>query len=139
MREIMLIIHFIGLAMGLGTSLGFMFLGIASTKMETQDALKFQLNSLVLSRMGQIGLVLLIVSGLFLMEPHWDILPDTPLLITKLVLVLILTALIIVISFIAGNAKKGDAAMHLKKIAPLGRFTLLISLIIIILAVYIFH
>ena len=56
MRDIMLIIHFIGLAMGLGTSLAFMFLGIASSKMEKKDAEQFTLKTLVLSRMGHIGL-----------------------------------------------------------------------------------
>ena len=139
MREFMLIIHFIGLAMGLGTSMAYMFLGIASAKLEAQDALKFQLNSLALSRMGQIGLILLIISGLFLMEPYWGILRDTPLLIAKLTLVLILAAVLVVMNSIIGRAKKGDTETHLKKMAPLGRSTLLISLIIVALAVYIFH
>ncbi|MCB0639038.1 MAG: hypothetical protein KDC54_20555, partial [Lewinella sp.] len=64
MREAALIIHFIGLAMGLGTSFAFMFLGIASSKMEKNDGINFMLKAMSISRMGHIGLTLLILSGL---------------------------------------------------------------------------
>ncbi|MGK2863934.1 MAG: hypothetical protein ACSLE0_18520 [Chitinophagaceae bacterium] len=139
MREIMLIIHFIGLAMGLGTSFGFMFLGIASSKMEQTEAQKFMLNAFALTKMGQIGLVLLIVSGGYLMTPYWKTLSSTPLLIIKLVLVIVLAALIGIISATAKKAKKGDTALHLKKIRPIGQLALITALAIVILAVYIFH
>jgi hypothetical protein len=62
-----------------------------------------------------------------------------PLLICKLVLVLILGGLIGMISAKARKAKAGDAEIHLQKIAPLGKLTLLISLAIVILAVLVFH
>lgn len=139
MREIMLIIHFIGLAMGLGTSFAFMFLGIASAKMEKQDALKFRLNILALSKMGHIGLTLLVISGIFLMTPYWGMLANMPMLIAKLVLVLILAALVGIIGSEGGKAKKGDAEMHLKKTEPLGKIALLTALLIVILAVYVFN
>ena len=139
MKEVMLILHFIGLTMGLGTSLAFMFLGIASSKMEKEKALKFQLDTLPLSRMGHIGLILLVVSGLFLMTPHWDSLLEMPLLITKFVLVLVLVALIGIIGSTANKAKRGDAEIHLKKIAMLGKFALLTALTIVVLAVVVFH
>ncbi len=139
MREIMLIIHFIGLAMGLGTSFGFMFLGIASSKMEQTEAQKFMLNAFALAKMGQIGLVLLIVSGGYLMTPYWKTLSSTPLLIIKLVLVIVLAALIGIISATAKKAKKGDTTLHLKNVRPIGQLALFTALAIVILAVYIFH
>jgi len=40
MREAMLIIHFLGLAMGLGTSFAIMFLGIAGSKMDKEEGKK---------------------------------------------------------------------------------------------------
>ena len=55
MREVMLIIHFIGLAMGAGTAFGFLFLGIASSKFEKKEGEKFMVNALFLGKMGQIG------------------------------------------------------------------------------------
>jgi uncharacterized membrane protein len=132
-------VHFIGLAMGVGTSFAFMFLGIASAKMEKSEAMKFRLNSLALSRMGHLGLALLIISGGYLMTPYWSVLSTMTLLIFKLVLVLILILLVSIITINANKAKKGDAEKHLKKIQPLGRISLLVGLTIIVLAVYVFH
>ncbi len=119
MREAMLIIHFIGLAMGVGTSFAFLFLGIASSKMEKNEGQKFILNSFALSKMGHTGLALLIISGGYLMTPHWKDLGDMPLLIAKFVLVLVLGALIGIIGSNAKKARKGDAETHLKKIKRL--------------------
>ena len=67
----MLILHFIGLAMGLGTTFAHAFLGMAVSKMTSEEAIKFRLHSLVLSKMGNIGIVLLIFSGLYLITPFW--------------------------------------------------------------------
>ncbi|MCB9282727.1 MAG: hypothetical protein H6563_01525 [Lewinellaceae bacterium] len=138
MREIILIIHFIGLAMGLGTSLAYMFLGIASSKMAETDALKFQLNLLALSRMGQVGLTLLVVSGLWLMSPHWGLLASSPLLIVKLLLVSVLAVLIFLIHAEGQKAKKGDARIHFQKTAIYGRLALFTALTIVVIAVLFF-
>lgn len=139
MREVMLILHFIGLAMGLGTSFAHAFLGIATSKMSSEEATKFRLHSLALSRMGHIGIALLIISGLYLIIPYWTILPSSPLLVLKLVLVVILVVLISLINLSTKKARKGDAEVQLKKMEQLGKMTLMLSLIIVILAVYIFH
>jgi uncharacterized membrane protein len=139
MREVMLVLHFIGLTMGLGTSFAHAFLGIATSKMSTDDAAKFRLHSLVLSRMGHIGIGLLIVSGLYLITPYWTILPSSPLLILKLTLVLVLVLILILINSSSKKARQSDAAGQLKKMEQLGKMTLVIGLIIVVLAVYIFH
>lgn len=139
MREIMLIIHFIGLAMGIGTSFAFMFLGIASSKMEEKESQNFILNILALRKMGYIGLTLLVISGGYLMTPYWKSLTTSPLLIAKLLLVMILFSLIGIIGAALKKAIKGDAGSHLKKIGALGKLALLTGLTIIVLAVYNFH
>lgn len=139
MREVLLVIHFVGLAMGLGTSFANMFLGIAGSKMEATEAKKFRLHTLALSKMGQIGLVLLVVSGIFLMTPYWSILPSSPLLIAKLALVIVLVSLVTVISLAGAKAKTGDADAQFKKIQPIGKMTLMVALLIVILAVAFFR
>ncbi len=135
----MLIVHFLGLAMGIGTSFGFMFLRIAGSKMEKEEGKKFTLNSFALSRMGHIGLAMLIVSGLYLMTPFWGSLASRPLLIAKLALVLTLTVAVYVGSVYSSRAKKGDKETNLKKIAALGNVALLSGLAIVVLAVLIFR
>ncbi|HTE32222.1 MAG TPA: hypothetical protein VK666_17700 [Chryseolinea sp.] len=139
MREIMLILHFVGLTMGLGTSFAHAFLGIVTSKMTADEATKFRLHSLVLSKMGNTGIVFLIVSGLYLITPYWNVLPSLPLLILKLALVVILVVLIAMINLSTKKAEKGDPEVQLKKMEQLGKMTLLIGSIIVVLAVYIFH
>ena len=139
MREVMLIVHFLGLAMGLGSSFAFMFLGIAGSKMEKNEGQKFTLNTFAISRMGHIGLALLILSGGYLMTPYWVVLGSQPILIAKLLLVLVLVFTVSLISVYAKRAKKGETEANLRKIAMLGKVSLLSTIAIVTLAVLIFH
>jgi uncharacterized membrane protein len=139
MREFMLIFHLLGLTMGVGTSIAFMFLGIAGARLEGQERMKFTLNTLALSRMGHIGLTVLVITGLYLMTPYWKTLADRPLLIAKLTLVLVLLVTISIIGVYSRKARKGEPESNLKKIALLGRISLLCGLAIITLAVLVFR
>jgi uncharacterized membrane protein len=139
MRDVMLSAHFIGLAMTLGTSLAFMFLGIAASKMEKKEAQKFTLKTFALSKMGYIGITLLVLSGGYLMTPYWKILASTPLLITKLSLVLALIIELFVFHAFVVKAKKGETESNLKKTKTLGTIYLISTLVIVILAVSVFH
>lgn len=135
----MLILHFIGLVMGLGTSFAHAFLGIATSKMSKEEATKFRIHALVLSKMGYIGISLLIITGLYLMTPYWAILSSAPLLILKLILVALLVILILQLSMLTKRAKAGNAETALKKMELFGKMTLLIGLAIVVLAVCNFH
>jgi uncharacterized membrane protein len=135
MRLAMLIVHFLGLAMGVGTSFAFFFLGVAGSKMEKKERQKFTLNTLALSRMGHIGLTMLILSGLYLMSPYWKTLGARPLLIAKLCMVLVLTVSISIIGVYSSRAKKGETESNLKKIANLGKLSIICGMIIVLLAV----
>lgn len=136
----MLILHFIGLAMGIGTSFAFLFLKMAAAKLPLTERGQFMLRTLPVARMGHIGLGLLILSGGYLMTPYWGSLGQTPLLIAKLTLVLVL---IVVIGIVTGISKKArtaaDPVPHLKKIGGLGPVSMIIALLIVICAVYVFH
>ncbi len=134
----MLVTHFLGMAMGVGTSFAFMFLGIQASKLEEGERQKFLVNALSIGRMGNIGLILLFISGGYLMTPYWSVLGSMPLLITKLVLFLVLGALIGIISSKARKARNGDLE-QLSKIPLLGQFTMITGITIIILAVSVFQ
>jgi uncharacterized membrane protein len=135
----MLIVHFLGLAMGLGSSFAFMFLGMARSKMEKEEGKKFALNTFAMSSMGHIGLTLLIISGFYLITPFWSALAAMPMLIAKLALVFTLTLTVIILSVYSRRAKKGDTEAHLKKIENLGKVSLLSGIAIVVLAVLIFR
>ena len=135
----MLIIHFLGLAMGLGTSFAFLFLGRASSKLEPAERAKFMFTASSVSTMGNIGLGLLFISGGYLMTPYWKTLGDNPMLIAKLSLFVILGALIGMMSARMRRAKANQDAAALGGVAKMGPITLLVTLTIVVLAVYIFH
>lgn len=138
MRELFLIIHFIGLAMGLGTSIGFLFLGKATESLPIEERGKFMMNAIILRKMGQMGLALLIISGLYLMTPYWKTLSANHPLMTKLTLVIILTGLLIYSESLVTKAQEGNPAAYLGKIRKLGPFILLVVLGIITMAVLTF-
>jgi uncharacterized membrane protein len=135
MREFMLFLHFIGLTMGIGTSFSYMFLGIASSKMEAKEAVKFTLNTLALSKMGYIGLSLLVISGFYLITPFWPVLTVSPFLIIKLSLVLLLFVWVGIVGNFAARAKKGNPEIYLKKLRMFGKLSLLTSLAIVMCAI----
>lgn len=139
MRDFMLILHFIGLAMGLGTAFAHAFIGFAASKMTTEEGKKFKLNSQILSKMGGAGLVLLIVSGVYLLVPFWNSITSLPYLMLKLILVIILILLISMISILDKRARKEQSEIHFKRIEILGKVALLVTIGIVISAVLVFH
>ncbi|HUH73724.1 MAG TPA: hypothetical protein VLZ75_04895 [Chitinophagales bacterium] len=140
MRDTMLILHFIGLAMGVGTAFAHAFLGAATSKMPSEEATKFNLNTLALSRMGNIGLVLLIVSGIYLLLPYWNSILSLSFLMLKLVLVVVLTILIGMISILGQKALKShQPEIQFNQMELLGKIALTVSIAIVIVAVRVFH
>lgn len=135
----MLVLHFIGLAMGIGTSIAFIFLGVAASKMEPEEAVKFQGNTFILSRMGHIGITLLILTGGYLMTPFWSGLADRPALVAKLAMVVVLVAMIIFISVTAKKAKATGDPKLVRRLKSMGPIALLVSLSIVVLATMTFH
>ena len=135
----MLIVHFLGLTMGLGTGFAHAFLGAAAAKLQGQEATNFRLRTLVISYMGHTGIAFLLVSGFYLITPYWKVLSSMPLLIAKLSLVFILIILVSLLGVASSKAKKGDAERQFKKMETLGKLTLLVGIAIVVLAVKVFH
>jgi len=140
MQDTMLILHFLGLVMGVGTGFAMLFLGMAASKMEEKEAMSFMQKAMVLSKMGKLGLVVLILSGFGVMGDRWAAFTDNPYFIAKLALVLVLAILIGTIDVLMRKARKAeDKAAYMKKIGTIGRITLPLGIIIIIMAVLTFH
>ena len=138
-KDTMLILHFIGLAMGLGTAFAHAFIGFSASKMPKEEALKLQMQTRVLGRMGTIGLILLVVSGIYLILPYWSSILSLHLLLLKLALVVILIVLITMINFLGRKALIQDPGKQFKKSELLGKIALFTTILIVIVAVLIFH
>ena len=135
----MLMLHFIGLAMGIGAGFAHAFLGKTMSKMDRNEAKKFRHQIMALNQMGQVGILLLLISGIYLIIPYWPAITSFPLLIIKLVLVFILIILILLIGQGEKKRYKNNVEGNSKRKGIMGKLALLIGITIIILAVNIFH
>lgn len=137
MREVMLIFHFLGLAMSLGAAFSYFFLGRISAKLEGEEGNKFRLNAFSISTMGNIGLIISFITGGYLMTPYWSVLGSSPILITKLVLFLALGAFFGIVSSKAKKARNGDSS-QLAKASMFGTLALITGIALVICAVIYF-
>lgn len=139
MRDIMLITHFIGLTMSLGTGFANLFLSMAAAKLEPSERGKFMANTLILMRMGHTGLGLLLVSGFYLITPYWKIMGAMPTLIAKLCCVGLLIVMVSVITILAKKAQREGNPAMLMKLKPFGMLNFFLGITIVVLAVLSFH
>ena len=135
----MLALHFIGLAMGLGTSFAHAFFGPKTAKLDRSEILKFDNLTSGLSTMGQVGTILLLVSGIYLIIPYWPAITFMPLLILKLILFAILLILIFMINYLAKKNIAIESERAKRSIELYGKLTLFISVLIVFVAVNVFH
>lgn len=139
MHDLFLLLHFIGLTMAVGTGFANLFLGAAAAKLEPAERGPFMMKTTVLVRMGQTGLGLLIISGLYLITPFWKILSDMPALMAKLALVVVLIVTVTLTSLQVKKAKQENNPALLLKLKPLGMANFFIGITIMIMAILTFH
>jgi uncharacterized membrane protein len=139
MRDLMLIVHFIGLSMSLGTGFANLFLGMAAAKLEPAERGKFMSRTMILMRMGHTGLGLLLVSGFYLITPYWKVLGEMPLLMAKLACVGLLLIMVSIITIIAKKAQREGNPARLMKLKPFGMLNFFLGITIVVLAVLSFH
>jgi hypothetical protein len=134
----LLVLHFLGLALGLSTGFANMVMaGLIARAAPNEKAILRRFPP-AMGRLGNIGLVLLWASGLLIVYTRFGtfaILPRT--FIVKLSAVVLLTVAVIGINVLQPRAERGDAAA-MAKIELLGRLSGPLSLIAIIFAVITF-
>lgn len=136
--NVLLIVHFLGLAMGLGT--GFANMVIAGLIAKAPPAEKAVLGRFppAMSRIGMTGLALLWISGLSIVWTRYggfSILPRP--FIVKLAAVVLLTMAVTYIQILMPKAQRGDAAAA-ARIQTIGKLTGPLAVIAIIFAVITF-
>jgi uncharacterized membrane protein len=140
MRDIFLIVHFLGLSMGLGVGFAHLFLGIASKKWTEDEMVKIYTKIIrPLDIMGHIGMGLLIISGLGMLHPYFPQLAKMPMLHAKFTLVIILMGMIIYLT------KKGKKFVQtqdkdlLPQIEWMGSMAHFVGMGVVVCAVLAFH
>lgn len=139
LREVMLILHMIGMAMGLGTGFAFAFLGKTMSEMSDDEVLKFMSKIKILNRMGDVGTGLLIISGIYMIIPYHSSLLSMPTLMAKLIAFILLTIIVAFINIYTKKALNNQDVSYLAKVEKLGKISLPLGLLIVVLAVATFY
>lgn len=137
-----LFVHFIGLALTLGTSFSMMRLGAAAKGMEPSERVKFMLTAFALSKNGSMGLGLLILSGIAMMAITGFgamMARGGGAFHAKLTLVVILSGLLGYSQVLAKKAKRAQGGPVMAKIPKVGMAMMVLGLAIVACAVLAFH
>ena len=142
MLDLWLIIHFVGLALGVGTGFAVLTLGLATRGMPPAERGEFMRRSSVLGKNGSVGLLLLIVSGVGLMLGRGvDVVMawGGPMFHIKLTLVVILIGAVGYLQVLMRKSRSADGAAAAARMPMVSRIVLLLGLSIVVFAVLAFH
>lgn len=139
MRDAMLFIHFLGLALGIGSGFANLFIATANKNLPKEERPKFMFKLRALGYMGMSGIILLIISGGFLATPYYRIITTMPLFIAKLSLVLVLFTIVLLIDRQWRKAMKSGDGRDLAPLPKLGKLAFPVGILILLLAVLQFH
>jgi hypothetical protein len=131
----LVILHFVGLALGFTSGFGNMAVAGLIAKAAPQEKAILGRVPPALGRLGVIGLALLWGSGLAIIQTRYGTFAILPRpFIVKLSAVVLLTILVVYMQVLQARAQRGDAAA-LARIQVLGRLTGPLALIAVIFAV----
>ncbi len=136
-----IILHMFGIATGVGAGFAMMVLGKATSDMEQPERAKYMLRAFVISKMGAVGLILLLVSGIGMlsMRPKVVMAMGGGYFHAKLFLVVVFIGLFGLMQVWIKKAKKANGGPIMAKIPKLGGAMLLTASVIVILAGLAFH
>lgn len=138
LNEVLLILHFVGLAMGLAVPFSSMVMQGLVAKAAPPEQPVLMRFPFAMSRVGDIGLMLLLVTGVTMVFTKYGGFAIMPWQFhVKLAAVALLVALVGYIHVLMGKARKGDAAAA-ARIPIVGRVTFLLALIAVVFGVLTF-
>ncbi len=144
MSDTLLIFHFLGLALAVGTGFASIRLGLAMADLPPNERTTFFLRVSALGKNGSWGLLILIVTGVGLMFTKYGAVHEAmavggPAFHAKLTLVLVQTGLVGYMQVLTKRAREAQGGPAMAKIPQVGRIMLPVGVGIVIAAVLAFH
>lgn len=140
--DVMLFLHFIGLALGVGTSFAMLTLGLATRDLSGEERGKFMLRAIALGKNGSVGLSMLLVSGIGIMLHRGVAATFTwggPAFHAKLTLVVLLLGCLGYSQVLIRRVKRAGGGPALATLPKVGRVMLLLGVGTVACAVLAFH
>lgn len=139
LNKILLMLHFLGLAMGLAVPFANIALAGLMAKAAPPEKMILGRFPFAMSKVGKIGLTLLWVTGVAMVFTRWKGFGNLPSMFHwKLTAVILLTITIGIISMLEVKAKKGDAAV-IARIQVVGKIAMALGILAVVFAVLTFN
>ena len=135
-------LHFIGLALGVGASFAMLTLGIASRSLEPAERRSFMLRALGVSKNGSFGFLLLVLTGLgmfFMRGPASVMAAGGPAFHAKLTFVVIMAGVLGYCQVLAKRARVAGDAKAMATLPKAGSALLALGVTIVVCAVIAFQ
>jgi hypothetical protein len=145
MLDLWLILHFLGLALGVGTGFAMLTLGLSTGDMAPADRGAFMRRASVIGRNGSIGLLLLIISGVGLVLTRGvDVVMawGGPMFHVKLTLVVVMIGVFGYLQVLLRKSRSSnpaEAAAAAARLPAISRVMLLLGVSVVVAAVLAFH
>jgi uncharacterized membrane protein len=139
---VLLMIHFLALAAGVGASFAMLTLGMASAGLEPAERRSFMLRAMAVSKNGGIGFLLLVLSGLgmfFMRGPASVMAAGGPAFHAKLTLVVIMAGVLGYSQVLRKRARQASDARAMAALPKVGIALLLLGVAIVVAAVIAFQ
>lgn len=139
---VLLMLHFVGLALGVGASFATFTLRKAALDLEPAERTQFMLRALSLSKNGSYGLLLLLVTGLgmfFMRGPGAVMAAGGPAFHAKLTLVVILLGAVGYSQVLGKRAREAGGGPSLARLPAVSNAILLLGVATVIAAVIAFQ
>ena len=131
----MLIFHFLGLVMSLGSMVAFLVMRRSCSKVSSTESDYLLQNVRRFLRMSHIGLGIMLITGGYLMTPYWSALAEMPLLHIKFTIFALWYGTLIALSIYTKKAAKSQIKLCNPRIGFLSIVSILFGILAVVLAV----
>jgi uncharacterized membrane protein len=136
MYQLLLALHFLGLALGVGAGFAQFTLGLSSRELSAGERTSLALRTFSLSKNGSYGLLLLIVTGvgMMLMRGVSATFQVGGAFHAKLTLVVIMLGVLGYSQVLGARARRSGSVSELNKVRTLSRIQLVLGILVVIAA-----
>jgi len=139
MKQVWLLMHFLGLLVGAGTGFAVFLIGQLAGRFDASYRRDVLVALFPLRYISYLGLLLLIFSGGMMIQPFVPGLAENSWLIVKLALVAVLVVLSIIGAYQMHRIRSYTENGRFKLLALAGKLSMVTSLVVVMCAVYAFN
>ena len=139
MKEIMLIIHFLGLVMTLGSVGSFLLIRKNSSQVNGYEYTRDLGIIKKFLKYAYIGIGVMILSGGYLMPPYWATFGAHPMIHVKMTLVVLWLLALIILGLVLRSAIRNENTAYNIRIGFYSTLSVVLGVAVVVSAVFSFH